>query len=886
MKNNLYLYIVLIFVLSAVLTTITYKEVIISYSSDPENTVVVSGDLATGASPIIFFDEYLSEWNSHYSRRNSIEFLRSVYYFFQTPLFYSQFPASFFVVNVYILHFISALAFFLLGYYYFKKSVDKQDRKSIFLFILIILSLIYSFNPYVFVRNHHMSIRVAYTFFPLLMLSYISILDKKKNWAYVFLFTYCLLIMFSVPHYVIFSSLFLIIYSLWYSYRKSFKTLFKQILKISPVVILICLPFVLIILNSVGNGFVTPAYISSLDNINLISRNSGVLSTLTLRSFWNLQASEVGFFNLINSGALLLTMIFLMISLKYRNVLFLVLILLLILINSYDLILMKHFLGIVTMLFPVFSSIFRDPSKFINLYLFFLLLFSFLLILKCQSPNKLRIFFLLFLISFMLINYDYIFSLKANQDIHPEIIPEKIEFISSFNKYSSEEIGKVLVIPEYWSKKSYWNQNAAGTFTSRSINVSTFDFSSGLFKYSYLKYFSPYYDRALICNKNYTTDAFYLLDELGIKYVYIQRDILNIPEDDLTCVLESFNESIMFELVNKTNTDYIFEVKNFSFGNIHNMFQYREDFATGIKNLDKSTFFIVPKNNCDVDKNESSSVFNTFYYLNSTNKINLVTKTNRYSPTITWSKAFWYDPLHGEISPYLKNVGTFSSFNDFGEGVVFTQAPNAKLSFDLTSWITTKIKLKYLSHSGGGSIEVCVNSECQVVNTKSNNNALSWAELNLTTEKGKNPITIQNIVGLNVVSTMVFDNYTFEEISQIMFDQNCTKFNSATNAQQAVINSVERCGDDCYLYNVTSIGPFYITFPEKFDINWVLDFNGTKIKPEMAMGMINCFFVPHSGNLVFKIYQNKINFSSIFFICVALTAVYVGVFSIVQKFKK
>jgi hypothetical protein len=551
--NKIIKYTFILFIILAIYYSF-YQTDIGHFINNPEKTIFVSGDLTTPLDGTNIIDEYFGNWNNHYSFRNSLESFRSIFYIWITPFYYSNFPALHFFISTVLLHIISFFSLYIyLNSFKHQKSIKNEIMK-------IALCLIYSFNPYVFIRNHHPTIRIVYSIIPIFIYLFIKISNFKtaKITYYHVLLAFFSLFLFMVPHYM-FYSFFIIILVFIYSIirNKKIKILFYNYFITFCLFIIMGLPFFLILFESLKNNFIGPEYVITLKNILLLSKNTGIFQTILFYNYWTLNPLKINFLAIlaITSSSLLMSLAFLKKGGWHIKILFLIII------GFSQYISFQFIFNFLIKHSPSIASLLRDVSKLMNFVIFLFLILIWWAFRNYKSFVKYSIICLTILF-FISINIYFMQHDSEEKLFSPE---EKIDFINNFNAIKTDN-AKIIVIPEYWSKAPKWsNGNAGGRFTSFSLSKNTHLTSKPMFKEHYLNFISPYYNTPAICNASLSEKVLNFYDNMGIKYFFIQKDINLIKIEDINCIIYAFSKSPKYKLLINDTNNYIYYKEKFTF---------------------------------------------------------------------------------------------------------------------------------------------------------------------------------------------------------------------------------------------------------------------------------------------------------------------------------
>jgi hypothetical protein len=213
-----------------------------------------------------------------------------------------------------------------------------------------------------------------------------------------------------------------------------------------------------------------------------------------------------------------------------------------------------------------------------------------------------------------------------------------------------------------------------------------------------------------------------------------------------------------------------------------------------------------------------------------------------------WHPLFVDNPHHAEWEVFYTwnylNIGFENSFK-FSWGFVGSQAKDEileiPLNFERRGNYT--ILIRYFENEKGGEVEVEVEGEHILIQTKGYENRFKWFIANLTVKDSRGTITIRNISGrnaLNVILALPSEEFnTFlREVEEILTGKKIIlpedlkeyyafRFNASNNSD-IIIQSIEY-KDDAYVLKIltkienVSIG---VTIPEQYHGGWIAYVDG------------------------------------------------------------
>ena len=666
------------------------------------------------------------------------------------------------------------------------------------LFICGITSaVLYAFNPWVMDRIQHRFLLTSYSILPLIFLfSFKALNDGKLNFKYSFAAAILFMLASTSIHSILFISILLLsmfIY-LFFSLKQH-----KQILLNSLFLLALYFAFSLYwILPSIfysTSQALQPQYVSTIETVRLLSRNSNLLNVLGLGGYWNPKIVLSGFLD-VESRIISLAIPVLCFSAaffykKSKAVICLSL-----------LGLATIFLSTGTNTFPyiyeqlcfnslpligTFSWIFRDPDKwgFLLSFVYSLMLgFTFAALIN-KIPAKLSakkwkkphlspragrsLIQVGVLVSVLLFTVP-IADAYLNQVIKPVAVPNEF-FATNEWLANDSSISKVAWLPKLSGGGTTWAPDSMiGPFDIYSSEKSAVGLSQK--QSAYLNKFSL---NALSNNKTEFFGKY--LDALNIRYVVFRND--TVGDEEFSEVFRNLEHQLDMELVNQEGFIYIFENENCS----PNAFVPAQNFlvAGGLDVLTSANFIgNFRPGNCaltfleegvDEIQSDLSDILISggktddllFYFISNKQVIAPFDYTNHHNPSKVWSKAGTDDPLHGEWHSYLEENGIDNWDLDYGEGLVFTWAPSEleenqdpvalDASFEVPEAGEYVFLVRLFRNQEGGEIQVQIDNVNYTVSTEDQLNGFSWEQFDsLFLQEGQHELTLTNLEGFNAVN--------------------------------------------------------------------------------------------------------------------------------------
>lgn len=645
------------------------------------------------------------------------------------------------------------------------KKISKNS-KSVFISTFLVSSF-YALNPWVVSETRHFSLIWGYAFAPLILIMYISYLEKTKT-SYKQIFILTLLLSFAsiTPHWIIVNALILFSWFIFTSFHsflkrdlvKIYKNFLKN-LKILTMYAVINAFWIVPIFFSSLHKSMAPSYVFTNEVLVMLSRNAELTNVIRLISSWWPQVnwsftSHITLWEV--SGFMLPFLAFVAIILKPKNkyVIYFSLLTLLVLFlgmgSKSPFPGFYHWLAFNSPLLSKIGWVFRNPERWVSvlgLTFSFLTLFTMIKITQKNWTKYTRVIPVI-----MLILFGSVFSFYAYPTIdgystkilNPVQIPNEYYDTNNFLVNQNDSF-KVIWLPEYAGKKTNWSKgHMLGPFDV----ISSAKPSIGCFTPYASHYMNYIYSQILLSNK--TSNFGKYLEFLNSRYVLFHNDIIN-DEKEGELAIQNLRFQKDLELVRQEGFISIFENKNYAnqtfiptrniliSGGLDKLTSL--NFINSFTPINSSLIFLDQvnfRNKFETIKDIRDSIIIcenleslTLSYLEDKYKIEPFTHTNHHKPSTLWSKAKITDPLHGPFHYYLDPLGIENWDFDYDKGLVFTWAPSILeepsspkkedilITYDfedsITSWGINvpnlqKMFLTNMSHHGESSLAVELNA--------------------------------------------------------------------------------------------------------------------------------------------------------------------------------
>lgn len=725
-------------------------------------------------------------------------------------------------LNVVIGFFIASFSFYFSFWLLFKdKFFINKNRNELTLKAAAILgALFYAYNPWSFERVVHWYLWIGYALLPLFLLSTVFVFRNPGNWKYILPSIFLWSLASTTPHMTVFYGIIFTCTFFAFVIDRIFvkmkdksnnkKVLFRLSTSFLTIVFLFSLfnfywiyPYVL----SSQIRSVSPNYLLVEENLEDLSKQNDIMSTLTLIGNWQEQQEDKPFqdstiYSLwFSSGIVIPIFAFSALLFSRRLMKFAIIFAFCALVgivlamgtqSPFD-----YFkLMLVSPLLTKYLWLFRDPDKWS-----FLIAFGYSFLIGITSYSVLQFFSrvkhcngrifitsaFLFLIVGTISLYAYpVYRFNMYAKFNPIVLPSEFDRLNAY--LSNIDTDKIYFIP-YPLDETQWNKlNRVGDIYQMhsikpSIESTGFTGMAGMGSTNYYNYL----EKSIIGNRSKNIGNY--IYPLGTSYVVFHNDTWDKRE-------KSFDSSNLELLRQLYDVDELKNINNIGFYKVFKADSDEDPRQFNVYGLNIATlggFETLSSLNAmqSFSSQNSSLLFvddiqtnNTYEFIKNSDYIILEKKpslsdlvfssvddnyivqpfaaANRYEPLKVWSKSGATDPDFGNFHPHLEGLGIKNWEFDYGKGLVITQAAGAKISLpvEIGESGDYDIFLRYLKNQKGGIIKVYFDNKLiDEINTeeheRSNNNFV-WknigSSLNLT--EGKHTIILENVAGFNAINIL------------------------------------------------------------------------------------------------------------------------------------
>jgi len=717
----------------------------------------------------------------------------------------------------------------------------------------ILGSLFYAYNVWAFNRIHHWYLWIGYSVFPLFFVSILFSFKEPKNWKFIALAIFLWSLASTTPHMAIWYGAVLIfsfLYFFVYAFIKKKESTIHLIITLISIIVFYSLVNMYWIYPTIlysHNQLLSPNYVYSENNVELLSRESNFLNTFRLMGYWI--SSEVQmppehsllFYLLLFSSfvipILAFSTLFLKKSIKYALIFSIIALISILFAMGTQSPLNYHKLAITTPVLSNFVWLLRDADKLSFIiafaYSFLLGIFSshvFSVFTKEKNNDKkyLIIAGLFFLLIIGSIYSSYPFYNENLKPLKPLVLPTEFDRLNAY--LSTTNTDKVYFMP-YPQDRTDWHKDGyvGGIYQTHSIIPSL-----GSGDEAVTNNFYNFLVNSIV--ENHTKNVANLFYPLDKPYVIFHNDTwtewrnsYNTANMDLLRKLYSLED-----LKNIGNIGFYKIFKTINDGDNHTVSQTNipsQNFAV-LGGLDTETslnalpsFNTLQSSILFLDQlgtgktNTSSKIFDKLIldrsfthnelllsFINDKYVTAPIDATNMHDPSRVWSKSGSSDPNGGEFHPYLKDIGIDNWDFDYGKGLVITKAAGAKLSipFKVEEAGEHDIFFRYMKSQKGGQIKIDLDGKLmkEIDTFKKISNDFVWEKsdtVNLT--EGKHTLTIENVAGFNAIN--IFAIVPPEEMNRLKVEaagllENKTQIIYVLEAESNLNNNK---GIDTSLYN-------------------------------------------------------------------------------------
>ena len=757
------------------------------------------GDLSLPATIKGYIKLYIPMWNDLLSISNWISLSRLFIFFPFLVLgwFFNLTPYNLFLILLIFAETIAGISMYIFSYYLLHRLFDKENEKISQFYISsvsFIAGILYMINPYVLQLSHHITLKIAYSFFPLFLFS-IYYLVIQKNIKALIIFTLSYLLISSAYHYFFYGMPWILVILIYYLFieklyvfsslklfiknvKKEIKYLLAGIFLFFVLSSFWLIPGFLIKLNSPDVG---PAYILSDRMVEVLSKNAHLINVLTLSTGWTIKKHYstlpylyiflfiIGIFSLIISKKNK--------KIYIHSIFWISILLISTLFATGTKFIFAPIYKLIVLYLP-FGYILRAPEKLITFVIIplnilvgttFLFIFS-------KLKNKLVSYLSIF-IAIILILYTGKPALTGdmNKDLVPVKIPEEYKITKNFLDEDKNEY-KFIALPKYWCKTNYWNYpRICGAFDEiyfeRPTYGTYFDGRNKRFRYYYLIVFGSYWIPYSLLILDETNSIYKYCKIISVKYLILHNDIIPEEVNLAKYIKQKLLHQKKIKKVDEKNFISVFKVldNNFKSIKIHDKIVYIEGNLKIVNSLFSLINFDVNNKSMYISDIERKN-FLYFNYL-ITDRMDIIKKyilwnknntkilfpfeyVVNYKPYKIWSRAdiMSYNPWYLIL---MKNFNIKSWDLDYGKGLVFTWAKNTTLEipFNIIKTDNYKLFIRYFKNQKGGKIKIKIDNKIITLNTRNQLNKFVWEDLGtFKLKKREHKITLKNVNGFNAVN--------------------------------------------------------------------------------------------------------------------------------------
>jgi hypothetical protein len=688
-----------------------------------------------------------------------------------------------------VIFFITSISFYLSLTLFFKDKILTVNAK---LKLAVVLgSLFYAYNVWVFHRIQHWYILIGYALLPFFFVSLVNCYKKNSvSWKFIVPTIATWSIASVDPRMAIFFGLvFMGISSLFilrnFNKKQKLIQLGKPILLIIFFYLLVNSYWIYPYILSSRTGIVAPPTAITEETTQMLSRDSNFLNVFRLIQDWwccpkitNVSPPQTSFlFPLWLAASFLLPILAFSSLILQKNNKFIFSFSLLATVGLFLVMGTQAPFNIWSaVLFHIplvskFNFLLREPDKFS-----FLIAFSYSCLISLAGYQILqRIkykktiscgFVILVLGSLALYSYP-VYKDSLGKVYNPIILPR--EFDTLDNYLTSNNIHKVFFMPYTYSDPTLWShghliRDDFYSFLSAVPNVRPPDYY-----YDFLtNYIAPgnsinnflyplgashiiYHNDTL---RSYTDSPDYkgLLNNLsrlkGIENIanigffkIFKTDNgvgqFNIPKQNVVLVsgLEKLVSLNFLDSFNSINTSLVFLDQNLK--------KEKYDYALNGNSL------ILEKNSNDL----MLSFIDDIYVIKPDEM------TNHHNPVKVWSKTGPTDPLHAPFHQWLKRLGIENWDSDYGKGFVITAARDKlNIPVEIQNDDDYSLYIRYMKNEWGGKIKIYLDDKLiKEIVTQDQSNKFTWQYIDkLRLTKGVHSLTLENVDGFNAVNIGAF----------------------------------------------------------------------------------------------------------------------------------
>lgn len=696
--------------------------------------------------------------------------------------------------SIVILGFLLASTSFYFSFLFlFKKKFSPYD--SIRLKSSALMgAFFYAYNIWSFLRIAHWYLWIGYAVLPFYIVSVICLVKNPKRLKYIVSSVLLWSFASTTPHLTVFYGIILIvIFFLFFlfNHKKKFTQLAPSILSVILLYSLVNMYWIYPYLVASRSSPVPigPMYLLQEENLQILSRHANILNSFRLASDWqSVQHHEpsenaplhtlwifasflipiIAFSSLITRKFMIYTSIFSFVAIigilldmgtqspiNYYNIIF------------------------STEIGKNYGWLIRAPEKFTLLiafgYSFLISITTIKLLNWARNEKKLfGIAFLILLIGSMVV-YSYpIYKFTMDEKFNRITIPDDFNKLNDYLSKINED--KVFFMP-YPSGESEWSRNEVmDIYQLYSLKPSIGITSPAL------KNYYNFFVKSLMANTSGDIDNF--ISPLGSSYLIFHNDTRSKVNFGGKSLFKD-NLDLLNRLYKSPGIKFVDKIGLF------NIFKTNSSVSVGELNIPKNNIIVVggldnllflnsvdslkPKDasllflDQTMSKMKNNAVKTDDPLIMGRSASNLILgfadnkfilspfdKTFNHDPDRMWSRESTASPELGIFHNYLTDLGIENWDFDYGKGVVITKEKD-KLDMDIKVKDNDHYDLfvRYLENQKGGIMNIYLDgSLVNEINSKDyERNTFVWAKItNQYLTKGTHTITLENVVGLNVVN--------------------------------------------------------------------------------------------------------------------------------------
>ena len=686
---------------------------------------------------------------------------------------------------------------FLISYYFIRNEFFNRKITISTFIIIVAISVIYSFNPWITHRGRNLMLRWQYAFSPMLIYCWIEMLKNRKFFAYSLFFAIVLSLVETtrfIFKIILPLSLITLSYILYNRRKEKIKSILK---KITITTLISCSLLTPVYLPLMYVTLISPPEAYQMFTIEIVTGENPLNSfSLFITNYPGKHFTSPYPKNDKNPFIFLLISIFSIASIFY--------------VNRFEkqehsawLAITCHVLLIITLYFsmlkeapysdfvlnifkyfPLFGRVYRSSyhnATFLPLYYMILLAYLYRTLIEILK-SKFKIVIVcttIGLVSAALISSWPLLTGDLNGYWRPTIIPEDYILLNEYmSKDNKDKYYHTLWFPTFGTKKAIWinatspyDKPPIGIFALRSSYLPTYLYMDMYF----FKYYNPIgmrpYYRPIECYYGLSWGD--ILAPLNVKYLIIHYDIKGEDYNRMMYIVDKLrnDSSLSLYYSGKYLSAFIIKdpyppvyVNNFTVAVFKGLTTHSSlsEFLRGI-----SLIYLEQKlGGCDLKNVEcivsSGNVeCSIILSLIADSESVIYVQPNKYAQRTSNPRSLWaYCHAVSSYDFHLKykqniNAEKFAWDFDYGCGLVYTWAKSAKLvcPFNIEKSDVYRVFIRYFKNQRGGEIRIHLGDEIITTETKEEFDTFVWEELGVfRLEKGGHEIILENVNGFNAVN--------------------------------------------------------------------------------------------------------------------------------------